>query len=71
MAQLPVLVGEVIEFDDHAGLGTVQAADGSVHAFHCTAIADGSRSIAVGTAVQYRVQAGRRGQWEAVQLVPV
>ncbi len=54
-------------FDDHGGYGTVAADDGQ-WPFHCTAIADGSRTIAPGTAVTFTVVPGRLGRWEAVDL---
>ena len=61
--------GTVIDFDDAAGIGTVRDDDtGTDHFFHCTAIADGTRTIAVGTAVTYAVRAGHRGRWEAAAL---
>jgi hypothetical protein len=42
--------------------------DGRVRPFHCTAIADGTRTIPVGVAVSYTVVPGRSGRWEAVQV---
>jgi hypothetical protein len=36
--------------------------------FHCTQIADGSRTIAVGTPVGFRLLAGRDGRWEAADI---
>ena len=63
--------GSVSAFDEHAGLGEVTAEDGTVHPFHCTAIADGSRTVEVGTVVTYRVTAGRLGRWEASDMRPV
>lgn len=68
MATRPLRHGTVTEFDEHAGLGTVRADDGEVHPFHCTAIADGTRTILVGTAVVFTVVPGRSGRWEAVQV---
>ena len=62
--------GVVVEFDDPRGIGTVAADDGSTHPFHCTAIADGSRTIQVGTRVTWRIEAGRLGRWEAVAITP-
>ena len=62
--------GEVVAFDDHKGYGTVRAADGQELFFHCTAIADGTRTIAVGTPVTFAVVPGRRGP-EATDLRPV
>lgn len=63
------LRGEVAEFDEAAGLGTVRAQDGAMHPFHCTAVADGSRAIAVGTEVTFRLLPARGGRIEAVELV--
>ena len=60
--------GTVTEFDDPRGLGTVNAEDGTAYPFHCTAIADGSRTIEVGTAVTFEVVPGRMGRWEGSQL---
>ena len=62
--------GTVTGFDDAVGLGVVRGADGVERPFHCTAIADGSRTIAVGTEVRYEVVAGRQGRWEATSLEP-
>jgi CspA family cold shock protein len=62
-------VGEVVAFDDAAGFGTVRSSDGE-YFFHCTAIADGSRTIAVGTRVFFDVVPGRRGLWEASNVAP-
>ena len=58
------------EFEDGPGWGRVRADGGEEHFFHCTAVADGSRHIAVGTAVRFRVVPGRLGEWEAADLVP-
>ena len=41
-------LGTVIDFDDHVGLGHVEADDGAVYLFHCVEIADGTRTIDVG-----------------------
>ena len=62
-------LGEVVAFDEAVGLGTVRADDGTVLPFHCTAIADGTRTIEVGTRVVFDVAAGGRGRWEASSLV--
>ena len=62
--------GTVEAFDDPRGLGVVRSDDGVEHPFHCTAIADGTRTIAVGTPVTYRVAPGRLGRWEASDLRP-
>ncbi|MGH9192195.1 MAG: cold shock domain-containing protein, partial [Acidimicrobiales bacterium] len=57
--------GVVEEFDDRRGLGTIAADDGDVLPFHCTAIADGSRTVEAGRRVQFRVVPGLSGRWEA------
>jgi cold shock CspA family protein len=62
--------GEVVTFDDAAGYGSVRAQDGNEYFFHCTAIADGTRTIDVGASVEFAVVPGRRGQWEAAALTP-
>jgi cold shock CspA family protein len=64
--------GVVAEFDQHAGYGTVRA-DGSGEElfFHCTAIADGSRTIDLDTAVTFRVVPGHNGRWEAAEVTPL
>ncbi len=60
--------GTVRSFDDDAGLGVVVADDGTEYALHCTAIADGSRSIVAGTPVRFTVVPGRQGRWEAAAV---
>ena len=64
------MFGVVVTFDDFKGYGTVRVDDGRELFFHCTRIADGSRTIAVGTAVTFVVVPGHRGQWEASDLSP-
>jgi cold shock CspA family protein len=49
----------------------VRTAAGDVYPFHCTAVADGSRTIAEGTVVGFRVVPGRLGRWEAAELRPL
>ena len=62
--------GVVTEFDEAKGYGTVRDEDGTERFFHCTAIADGTRTIALGTAVTYEVVPGPLGRWEAAALSP-
>jgi len=62
------LTGIVTEFDDDAGLGTITADDGTTYAFHCTAIADGTRTIATGTSVEFETRPARHGRWEAAAI---
>lgn len=62
--------GTVTAFDDPRGLGEVTGDDGTTFAFHCTAIADGSRTIEVGTEVTFEVVPGPMGRWEAHRIEP-
>ena len=61
--------GTVATFDEDRGLGEIEA-DGARFPFHCTAIADGSRTIAVGAAVAFEVRPGGLGRWEAAAITP-
>ena len=64
------MTGVVSEFDEAAGLGLVTADDGAVYGFHCTQIADGTRTIEAGTRVCFDVVPWHRGRYEAVALSP-
>ncbi len=71
-AMSAMCTGTVATFDDAVGIGSVRENESSVeYFFHCTAIADGSRTIQTGTPVRFAVIAGRRGLWEASSLAPV
>lgn len=70
MARNELHIGTVTMFDDAVGLGEVIDDAGRRHGFHCTAIADGSRTVAVGAAVRYSVIAGHAGSFEADALTP-
>jgi len=59
------LTGVVSSFDDAAGFGEVEADDGARYFFHCTQIADGTRTIEPAAAVDFEVVAGHQGRWEA------
>jgi cold shock CspA family protein len=63
--------GRVTSFDPGRGLGVVAEDAGDVLDFHATAIADGSRTIDVGTEVSFSVAPGHRGRYEARSLVPL
>ena len=64
-------LGTVSSFDSHIGAGEVtERATARTWFFHCTRIADGSRSIEEGTAVEFEVAPGSNGL-EAVGLRPV
>jgi cold shock CspA family protein len=62
------VTGTVTAFDAERGLGEVTAADSTAYPFHCTVIADGTRTIQVGASVEFDVVAGRLGQWEAAAI---
>ena len=66
-----VLSGSVTAFDAERGWGQVTADDGRVLAFHCTAVADGSRSIDVGTPVCFVERPGHLGRMEAAALTRI
>ena len=66
-----IVTGRVVSFDDPRGYGTVVADDGrGPWFFHCTAIADGTRTIAEGAGVTFEVVAGHQGRYEAIDLRP-
>jgi cold shock CspA family protein len=62
--------GTVTAFDDRRGLGTLRSADGTDYPFHSTRIAGGTRTIAVGTEVDFDVVPGQLGRWEAAAIAP-
>lgn len=62
--------GTVTAFDDQRGIGAVTTEDGRVLPFHCTAVSDGSRTIAEGAPVEVDVGPGLPGHWEAVAVRP-
>jgi cold shock CspA family protein len=66
-----VSTGTVTAFDADRGLGTVRDDAGGELPFHCTAIADGSRCIEVGTRVGFGTAAGHLGRTEARRLTPL
>jgi CspA family cold shock protein len=59
--------GTVIEFDEARGLGAISGADGAVYPFHCTQIADGTRTVAVGQAVRFELLP-KLGRYEATAI---
>jgi cold shock protein len=61
--------GVVADFDEPRGLGTIRGDDRVELPFHCTAIADGTRTIPVGQRVAFVVVAGLVGRWEAASIV--
>jgi len=69
MAGAPRL-GTVTDFDEARGLGTISAFDGELLPFHCTQIADGTRTIAVGQAVRFALLP-KLGRYEASAIEKV
>jgi CspA family cold shock protein len=61
--------GTVSSFDEASGLGEITESDGTVRPFHCVEIADGTRSIAAGTRVDFELLA-KLGRWEAARIRP-
>ena len=62
------MIGSVTSFDGAVGLGVVTTDDEVDYPFHCTQIADGTRTVKVGAKVRYEVVAGNLGTWEAAAL---
>jgi cold shock CspA family protein len=61
------LVGVVREFDAAVGLGVIARRDGTTHVFHVIEIADGTRTIDVGTEVSFDLLA-KLGRYEAANI---
>jgi len=59
--------GAVVAFDGEVGLGEIESTDGVRYPFHCIAIADGSRTIDVGTPVRFGLL-GKLGRYEATDI---
>ena len=61
--------GVVRTFDEAAGLGVIEGADGREYAFHCIEIADGTRTIEPGVEVAFD-RLAKFGRWEAANVRP-
>jgi CspA family cold shock protein len=62
------LRGEVVDFDTQAGLGYVRSSTGETYLLHCIEVADGTRDVAVGQAVEFSTVT-RFGKAEAARVV--
>lgn len=70
--------GRVADFDERTGYGHLVERMGDAPGdranrrwwFHCTAITDGSRRIAIDTPVWFRLAPGHGGRFEAVDVSP-
>jgi cold shock CspA family protein len=60
--------GRVADYDDHKGWGHIATGDGRLLFFHCTAIADGTRTVPVGADVEYEEVTDPRGKPEAANV---
>lgn len=60
--------GIVTSFHERRGLGEIEGESGERYPFHCTRIADGTRTIPVGVKVEFLVVPGLPGRWEAAQI---
>ncbi len=64
------VTGRVVQFDERRGLGEIESSEGGRYLFHCTRIADGSRTIELDAAVAFEVVPGPLGRWEATDIKP-
>jgi len=67
---LGLRAGRVAAFDVEQGTGTLAADGGERYFFHCVAIADGSRDIAIGTPVTFALAPGHLGRFEGAAVTP-
>ncbi len=66
---MPTERGTVSAYDETRGFGEITAdSTGAVSFFHATQIADGTRTISVGAAVEFELVAGGRGRYEAIRV---
>jgi cold shock CspA family protein len=63
--------GVIVSFDDARGDGLLQSTGGASFYFHCVTIADGSRTIEVGTNVRAVRHVGRLGHDEVIEVRPI
>lgn len=61
--------GTVVRFESDAGLGVLRSDAGTEFGFHATAIANGTRSTAIGARVTFRLWAANLGVIEATKLL--
>ncbi len=61
--------GVVADFDAAVGLGHIATHEGKTRLFHCIEIADGTRTIEIGTKVSF-VPVTRFGHDEAADIKP-
>ncbi|MGZ4737812.1 MAG: hypothetical protein ACXVLM_01015 [Ilumatobacteraceae bacterium] len=65
---MPDVRGAVTSFDKDVGLGEITTEDGRIVPFHCVMIADGSRDIPVGVAVEFELLP-KLGRYEATDII--
>lgn len=62
--------GRVLAFENDRGLGEIEDDSGVRYPFHATQLADGARTIAVGSPVSFEIIPGLPGRWEAAGIQP-
>jgi cold shock CspA family protein len=66
-----ILKGVVVSFDAKLGIGVIASREAGSVRFHCTEIADGSRSIERGSRVVFLLRPSPVRGWEAVSVTKV
>lgn len=56
MSASTLQTGTVTQFDRRVGLGEITDGEGRIWPFHCAMLTDGTRTIEVGTAVQFIIK---------------
>lgn len=62
------LHGHVFAFERDRGFGSVRTPDGDTYFFHATQLTSGSRDIAAGAEIVFRLTPGEGGRLEAVDV---
>lgn len=68
---MSTIAGTVVDFDEVRGDGWIASSTGEHFYFHCVAIADGSRTIPVGSHVRAQRRVGLLGADEATDVYSV
>jgi hypothetical protein len=64
------ITGVVTEWDEPRGIGVITGDDGTPYPFHCTQLADGTRSTKVDTKVRFQARPWHQGRIEAIAIWP-
>jgi cold shock CspA family protein len=68
---MSTIVGTIASFNTQRGDGWIATDQGEQYYFHCVAIGDGTRAIAVGASVAATRRVGLLGRDEAVNVYSV